>query len=246
MYGFIYETTNNINGMKYIGQKKYDKRGNWKTYLGSGIYLNRAINKYGRDNFSRRIIEECSSKDELDNREIYWINYYNAVNDKNYYNIAKGGEGGNTISGYTDEQLQEYKQRKSKIHKETVLKGDDSPCSKLTEKKVKEIISLLIDNVYSCDIAKQYGVKTSTIDDIYFHRTWSEITKNIIFPSRKNNKPRQKGKKKVIQYDLNLNYIAEYESIHEAERKTGIGFRMISRVCNGNRPYTHGYIFKYA
>ena len=39
MYGFIYETTNNVNGMKYIGQKAYDKRGNWKTYLGSGVYL---------------------------------------------------------------------------------------------------------------------------------------------------------------------------------------------------------------
>lgn len=39
MYGFIYETTNNINNMKYIGKKIYDKNGYWKTYLGSGIYL---------------------------------------------------------------------------------------------------------------------------------------------------------------------------------------------------------------
>ena len=46
MYGFIYGTTNNINGMKYIGQKIYDKHGNWKIYLGSGIYLKRAILKY--------------------------------------------------------------------------------------------------------------------------------------------------------------------------------------------------------
>ena len=92
---------------------------------------------------------------------------------------------------------------------------------------------------------KKYDVKTSTIDDIYFHRTWSELTKNIVFPSRKNNKSRYIGKK-VIQYDLNLKYINEYESAREAEKITGIGYKMISKVCNGQRPYTHGYIFKFA
>ena len=245
MYGFIYITTNHINGKMYIGQKKYDKNNKWKSYLGSGIALKRAIKKYGESNFSKDIIEECETKETLDEREKYWIDYYNAVESDDFYNIASGGDGGNTIVGYSDEQLKEYKQRKSQIHKNTVLKGEDSPCSKLTEKEVKEIISLLIDNVYTCDIAKKYDVKTSTIDDIYFHRTWSELTKNIVFPSRKNNKSRYIGKK-VIQYDLNLKYINEYESAREAEKITGIGYKMISRVCNGQRPYTHGYIFKFA
>ena len=63
MYGFIYITTNHINGKKYIGQKKYDKYDYWKTYLGSGILLSRAINKYGRENFSKEIIEECETRD---------------------------------------------------------------------------------------------------------------------------------------------------------------------------------------
>ena len=39
--GIIYQYVFD-NGMKYIGQKTYDKKGNWKTYLGSGIYLKRA------------------------------------------------------------------------------------------------------------------------------------------------------------------------------------------------------------
>jgi hypothetical protein len=51
--------------------------------------------------------------------------------------------------------------------------------------------------------------------------------------------------KPVIQYDLDMNFIAEYESAREAEKATGIGYKMISRVCNYKRPYTHGFIFRF-
>ena len=54
-YGFIYITTNNVNGKKYIGQKKY--YGNHEVYIGSGVELKNAINKYGKENFTREIIE---------------------------------------------------------------------------------------------------------------------------------------------------------------------------------------------
>ena len=57
--------------------------------------------------------------------------------------------------------------------------------------------------------------------------------------------PKTNGKS-IYQYDINGNFIATYESAREAEKVTGIGFRMISRVCNGVRPHTHGYIFKFA
>ena len=107
MYGFIYITTNHINGKKYIGQKNYDKNGRWKEYLGSGIILKQAIQKYGVDNFSKEIIEECETKELLNEREKYWISYYNAVKSNKFYNIANGGDGGNTISGYSKEQLDE-------------------------------------------------------------------------------------------------------------------------------------------
>ena len=48
-YGFIYITTNMVNGMRYLGQKKFDR--GWKNYLGSGAVLRKAINKYGKENF---------------------------------------------------------------------------------------------------------------------------------------------------------------------------------------------------
>ena len=52
--------------------------------------------------------------------------------------------------------------------------------------------------------------------------------------------------KPINQYDLENNLISTYESAREAERQTGIGYKMISRVCNGERKYTHGFIFKFA
>ena len=86
MYGYIYLTTNNINGMKYIGQKKSEKFLNEK-YLGSGSYLLNAVRKYGKDNFSVIMLDTADSFDELNEKEIYYITLYDAVNSSNFYNF---------------------------------------------------------------------------------------------------------------------------------------------------------------
>jgi len=99
-YGFIYITTNQINGRKYIGQRKI--RIQWEYYLGSGVVLKQAIKKYGKENFSREIITIAYSKIELDKLEIEFINNYNAVNDINFYNIAPGG-GSPAIGPHSEE-----------------------------------------------------------------------------------------------------------------------------------------------
>lgn len=58
----VYLTTNMINGKQYIG---LDKKNN-PSYLGSGLMLKRAIKKYGRANFVKEILQECSSMQEYD------------------------------------------------------------------------------------------------------------------------------------------------------------------------------------
>lgn len=90
----IYKTTNLINGKFYIGK---DSKEN-PDYLGSGLLLKKAINKYGIKNFKKEVIEFCDSKQQLDEREIYWIDKLDAKNNKIGYNIATGGSGGDTIS----------------------------------------------------------------------------------------------------------------------------------------------------
>lgn len=244
MYGFIYITTNHINGKQYIGQKKYDTQNKWKNYLGSGIILSKAIDKYGKENFSKEIIEECKSKEQLDTREKYWIAYYDAVDSDEFYNISSGGDGGNTIVGYSEEQLIQYKEYKSKLHQKTALKGEDAGASKLTEKQVIEIIERLKTNDFNLDIANDYGVSQGTIDDIRCHKTWKHLTGNIVFDNISSRR-RPRSTKPVIQYSEDGTYIATYKSARDVQRELGIGYKIISAVCNGKKRTAHGYIWRF-
>lgn len=47
---------------------------------------------YGIENFSFEILEECP-KEQLDDREIYWIEYYHSTDKAKGYNVSKGGKG---------------------------------------------------------------------------------------------------------------------------------------------------------
>lgn len=91
-YGYIYKVTNTIGNKIYIGQHI----GNFdKYYLGSGIYINNAIKKYGRSNFKVELIIEANNKFELDNLEKQYIKEYrNIFGRDKLYNISDGGYGG--------------------------------------------------------------------------------------------------------------------------------------------------------
>ena len=76
MYGYVYETINLINGKKYIG--KHVSNSFDSNYYGSGKNLIKAFNKYGKENFSIKILKECDSLEELNKEEIYYIKKFNA------------------------------------------------------------------------------------------------------------------------------------------------------------------------
>lgn len=99
MYGYIYKTTNLLNNKFYIGQKKSD-RFLAEDYLGSGRRLRAAIDKYGAESFFTELIDTAESKYELDQKELYWIDFLDARNPDIAYNIAKGGDGGDTGHSY--------------------------------------------------------------------------------------------------------------------------------------------------
>lgn len=86
----IYLITNIINSKIYIGQTN----GKRKDYFAGGKLIKQAIRKYGKENFSRKIlIEGDFDKIKLDELERYYIKEYKSSDSKIGYNLAPGGEG---------------------------------------------------------------------------------------------------------------------------------------------------------
>lgn len=73
--GFVYLTTNIVNGKIYVGQHTITS-GDWK-YIGSGTLFKRALEKYGKENFKRRILKLCYSINQLNGYETYYTLKYN-------------------------------------------------------------------------------------------------------------------------------------------------------------------------
>lgn len=89
----IYKIVNLINNKVYIGQSKNISR-RWgdhrRRYKTEDCSIYRAIRKYGIENFSFEVIEECDIE-QLNEREIYWIQYYDSHNPLKGYNLTDGG-----------------------------------------------------------------------------------------------------------------------------------------------------------
>lgn len=102
MKGKIYKITNKINGKIYVGQttktltERFQKHC-WGTTAKDIYHFNmaikEAIRKYGKENFIIELIEEVE-QDKLDEREVYWISYYDSYNKG--YNCTLGGQNGAT------------------------------------------------------------------------------------------------------------------------------------------------------
>lgn len=85
---YIYKTTNKVNGKIYIGKSLTEN----ESYLGSGKKFKEAFKEFGRDNFSKEILEgNIDDPDYLNEREKYWIEYYNSTDPEIGYNLQRGG-----------------------------------------------------------------------------------------------------------------------------------------------------------
>lgn len=91
---YIYLIVNKVNFKTYVGQRKSDKKWNEDSYMGSGKLLKLAQKKYGIENFEKFLIQYCSTKEEVNEAEKFWIKEYRS-RGKAQYNISDGGEGGN-------------------------------------------------------------------------------------------------------------------------------------------------------
>ena len=216
----IYRIHNNINNKDYIGQA-IDIYQRWRQHKAryDNCAIHRAINKYGIDNFTFSILEECS-EELLDEKEIYWINYYNSY--FNGYNETSGGK--RPIHTVCNRQIEMYDLDGNYIK--------DFPSMSAAARELKcepSLINAVIQQ--RRPTAKGYQFKTKNDDTI------------VIKPFVK--KKSGPSGKEVIQYDLKDNIIAEYISASEAARQTGLHAQNISGVCRGIKKTCGGYKWKY-
>ena len=93
MYGIVYHLFCTVTGKSYVGQTilSFDIR--WNMHLRKSRKMNwpisRAIRKYGPFAFAKSILGAYSSKDELDEAEIYWGEFFNCLTP-NGYNLRIG------------------------------------------------------------------------------------------------------------------------------------------------------------
>lgn len=167
-YGYIYFTTNLINGKCYVGKHKAglfepDK------YIGSGTCFSNAVKKYGFENFKCELLEWCETKEQLNEREKYWVSYYNAQQDPNFYNIAPGGEGDSCFNYLQEERLIEVRDKISKAN--IGRKFNKEVCEKISKAKKnnifwkqRKIICIETQHIYISITAAQeeFGEKNKT------------------------------------------------------------------------------------
>lgn len=93
---YVYVITNNINNKQYVGKTNFSLQKRFQEHIRDSKQQNKehrplynAFNKYGIENFSIDVLEECSWKDAA-NREIYWIGKLDTY--ENGYNATLGGD----------------------------------------------------------------------------------------------------------------------------------------------------------
>ena len=102
MYGIIYKITNLINNKIYVGQTTQPLNRRFKQHINNAlrasyqlnkIHLYAAIRHYGAENFCIEQIDSADTRQELNQKEIYWINELQALDNNIGYNCAYGGQG---------------------------------------------------------------------------------------------------------------------------------------------------------
>lgn len=118
----IYKITNIINNKVYIGQSNWLKKriGCHKNKLRKNIHENSHLqtswNKYGEENFIFEIIEICEES-LLNEREMYWISFYNSSSKDSGYNKSLGGDG-NRGYKHTEETKKKMRENHANFERE--------------------------------------------------------------------------------------------------------------------------------
>jgi group I intron endonuclease len=203
----------------YIGQSvDIDKRKKVYEYLRciDQPILYNSLKKYGWEAHKHIVIEECELE-QLNEREMYWGNYYDALG-KNGLNCKLG----NSKGILREESKQKLKKPKTQEHKDKIGKANRKPKPEEFKEKLKK-------------------PKTEQ------HRqNISKATIGKPKPKEFSQKITELKSKKIQQFDLNGNMLNEFNSIKEANLFLNKNSHSIGRACRGERKTAFNFIWKFS
>lgn len=230
----IYMCTCNINGRSYIGQSsdvKLRKCQHLSELRGNrhfNQHLQNAYNKYKEYNFSWTVLEYCD-EDSLDNREIYWIAYYNTYKDG--FNANEGGSANRNF-----ERTEEFKQKLSIVLKESWASADDRR-KEFSERMTGEK-NPMFGRLGSLNPA--YGKDHSGANNGMYGKHHTEEAKELNRQAHLGN--RNKMSKPVVCIETGEMFASQ----GEAGRAKNCDSSTINKCCRGVKKTAGGYHWRYA
>ena len=274
--GLIYMRISPSGGI-YIGQTNFLEEERWKKHISEAYnkngynyntLLNKAIRKYGDDNFQKIILEDNIPENLLNEREIFWIKEYQSFykDSPNGYNMTRGGDGHSLLEISSKELInlwnsglsiidiaEHFNCERQAIHARLLKLGYTS--KDLCSRRQQIAVSHRIINHYNKDaimsqwalgqsiaqIAKKEQYDSHSIGRLL--KQWG-ITKEEISARQQINAIKT-TKKIILQFDKQGNFIQEWESISEAARQLKLQGANICKVLKGERKTSGNFIFKY-
>lgn len=257
----IYKIENLINNKKYIGQSvDIEKRLNkhkWELSVNrDSLHLQASYNKYGKDNFTFEIIEECN-EEELDEKERYYIAFYQTLLPQYGYNLESGGRRKGIVS------REEVGKRisaalknvpKSKKHCDNLSEAKKEYYKNNPYTEYKKVVLLNTLEIFNSAIeaANKYHLSTSPLHRCCNHKSLSagkdenrnklvwryytefiNMSKEDIALALKESNIYYGTKKRVRCIETN----EEFDSIAEASRECKINTGCISQNLSGQYKY---------
>lgn len=245
----IYCWTNKVNGKIYIGQSRRlnsrkSKFLRFNEYRYGGDFINNARKKYNDISYwEYEVLEYCSS-DELNDKEKYYISFYNSTDKRIGYNLRDGGDVGFYVSDETRQKLS-VSHKGIKLSDETKRKmsisrsGENNcnygkPMSDETKQKLSNSLK-----------GKKSWNKGLTMSD-ETRQKLSVSHKGIKLSDETKNKISKKLSKRVYQIDIDTGEIVrEWGNAREAAKYLNCTHSHIISCCNGKLQKFKGYVWKY-
>lgn len=229
----IYLITNNINGKKYVGQSRnlIKRWGQHKTESRRDkphLIVDKAIKKYGIDNFSFEILFECPL-DMLDDWETDMIRLYDSVRPRGYNCVDK-------CNGVSEEERLKSSER---MKKNNPMKNPD--IAEMVRNKLKGTHHNRVTE-YQIEVTKKRMKENNPMKN-------PEVAKKVSMKitGRKQDKERVIRNSKhtnILQFSKDGKFIKKWDLVSDITKELGVDHCCIYAVLNGKQKTAGGYIWR--